>query len=218
MLIVLDTHSSYIYVCVIQCENMFLLSDDSWEVRETPFKGKGVFVTKQIEKGTVIGDYLGTVIQMSEYDIEEDSRGLYLMYLTDEFCIYPDLKKPGLHFINHSCKPNCWMYTYDFHTLFFALRTIQSGEELCISYLLSPMDSTCDPCTHICYCKEQSCTGTMHLSQTQFILWQEFQKKRQQIIGKIHHTVNSPLQRLKNYPSTISVDSIYEQIISMNTT
>lgn len=193
---------------------MFLISDDKWEVRDTPFKGRGVFIKKKIEKGTVISDYLGTIIQMSEYDIVEDSRGLYLMYLSDETCIYPDLNTPGPHLINHSCKPNCWIFTYQAHTLFFALRTIQPGEELCISYLLSPLDTTCDPCPHDCHCGEKKCTGTMHLSQTQFTLWQKFQNEQKQWSQKKRFIKNTQLPKLEKYPTCITVESIYSKIIS----
>ena len=199
---------------MVQCEDMFLIGDDKWEVRETPHKGRGVFAKKLIEKGTVIGDYLGTIIQMSEYDIDEDSRGLYLMYLTDETCIYPDLNTAGLHLINHSCKPNCWIYTYKFHTLFFALRRIYPGEEVCISYLLSPLDTLCDPCPHDCHCGEKTCTGTMHLSQVQFMLWQKFQDAQKQPVPKKRFIKNTQLPKLDEYPTRISVDSIYDQIIA----
>ena len=83
---------------------MFLISKDYWEVRETKEKGRGVFAKKGIAAGTVVGDYLGRVIKTAEYDLDRDKEGLYLMYLTDEASIYPDLKKPGLHLFNHSCE------------------------------------------------------------------------------------------------------------------
>lgn len=199
---------------VVQCEDMFLLDDNSWEVRETLYKGKGIFAKEKIESGTVIGDYLGTVIEMSEYDIQNDSRGLYLMYLTDETCIYPDLTKPGLHLINHSCKPNCWIYTYRLHTLFFSLRTIQPGEELSISYLLSPLDHTCAPCVHDCHCGDIMCTGTMHLSRMQFTLWQKFQHTHVQQTRKKQFTNNMQLPQLYKYPHRIPIDPVYDRIVS----
>jgi len=138
---------------------MFLLGKDFWQIKKTNKKGNGVFAKKNILQGTVISDYLGKVIKMSEYDLDLDKDGLYLMYFSDRAGIYPDLTTPGPHLINHSCTPNCWMYIYRGHTLFFALRDIKPGEELTISYLLSPKDESCNNCTHVCKCDSEFCTG-----------------------------------------------------------
>ena len=108
---------------------MFLIPEDHWEVRCTKEKGKGIFAKKEIKAGTIIGDYLGKIIKTAEYDLDKDKKGLFLMYFTDRASIYPDLKKPGIHLLNHSCSPNCWIYTFKGHTLFFALRKIEPGEE-----------------------------------------------------------------------------------------
>ena len=113
---------------------MFLIPEDFWEVRKTAEKGLGVFAKKEILAGTVIGDYLGKVIKTAEYDLERDAKGLFLMYLNDSASIYPDLSKPGIHLLNHSCEPNCWIYCFRGHTLFFALRNIKKGEELYCHY------------------------------------------------------------------------------------
>lgn len=184
---------------------MFLISEDFWEVRETKEKGLGVFTRKEIKQGTVIGDYLGKVIKTEEYDLCKDSEGLYLMYLTDEASIYPNLEKPGIHTLNHSCKPNCWIYTHKGHTLFFALRDIKRGEELTISYLLSP-NEYCKPCSHICKCRSKVCTGTMHLSKEKYERWQEFQTKEKKKAGVVRFVFNKNLPRLKSYPKKIDSD------------
>jgi len=154
---------------------MFLIKDDFWQVKRTKEKGLGIFAKKGIEAGTIIGDYLGKVIETARYDFNNDKDGLYLMYYTDEASIYPNLKKPGIHLLNHSCAPNCWIYTYQYHTLFFALRNIKPTEELTISYLLSPKGKSCNPCKHICKCNSKFCTGTMHLSKDKYKKWQKFQ-------------------------------------------
>ncbi|MDO8341371.1 MAG: SET domain-containing protein, partial [Candidatus Woesebacteria bacterium] len=136
---------------------MFLLKKSYWEVKKTKNRGYGVFIKEKIIKGTIIGDYIGKVIETSKYDLKNDKKGLYLMYYTDKAAIYPNLKKLGIHLLNHSCKPNCWIYTYCGHTLFFAIRNIKAGEELTISYLLPPKDTTCNPCTHNCRCGSKTC-------------------------------------------------------------
>lgn len=182
---------------------MFLLKDDFWEVKKTREKGYGVFTKKEIKAGTVIGDYLGKVINITEYDLDLDKKGLYLMYYTDQASIYPDLTKPGPHLINHSCTPNCWIYIFHGHTLFFALRKIKPGEELTISYLLSPKDKTCNPCNHNCKCESKFCTGTMHLSKDKYKRWQKFQDEEKKKTRITKFVFGKNLEKLKSYPKTI---------------
>lgn len=191
---------------------MFLLKDDSWEIKKTKEKGYGVFTKKEIKAGTVISDYLGKVINIAEYDLGQDKKGLYLMYLTDQASIYPDLDIPGPHLFNHSCKPNCWIYIYHGHTLFFALRKIKPDEELTISYLLSPKDKTCNPCTHDCKCESNLCTGTMHLSKDKYKKWQKFQNKEKKKTKTTKFIFGKNLIRLTSYPKTILNNPIYQSI------
>src|SRR5579871_5079449 len=125
---------------------MFLLSPDYWEIKKTKNKGKGVFAKKNIIAGTIIGDYLGKIIRKDDEEKYEDKYGFYAMYYHGRATIFPEVKQPGIHLINHSCMPNCYMYTYQGHTLYFALRRIFAGEELTVSYLVSPLDDDCSPC------------------------------------------------------------------------
>lgn len=194
---------------------MFFLTADYWEIKGTKNKGNGVFTKKKIKSGTIIGDYLGKVIKTAEYDLENDKNGLYLMYLTNQASIYPDLKNPDLHIINHACQPNSWIYTYRGHTLFFALRSIAPGEELTISYLLSPLDELCHPCTHICICESKSCTGSMHLSKDKYAIWQQFQNTQKKKTRTAKFIFGKKLKQLPSYPKTIPHHPIYAAIYSI---
>lgn len=156
---------------------MFFISRDYFLIKKTKDKGRGVFAKKVIKTKTIIGEYTGTKIKIAEYDLDKDKDGLYLMFLNDKHAIYPDLNTEDLHLINHSCKPNCWIFNWKKHVYFFALRNIKIGEELTISYLLPPKDKTCNPCTHDCKCGGKNCTGTMHQSEANFKKWQKFQKE-----------------------------------------
>lgn len=191
---------------------MFLLAHDYWKVKKTKEKGLGVFACKPIHAGTVIGDYLGKVIRIADYDQDADNNELFLMCFTDEAFIYPDVSQPGIHLINHSCKPNCWIYIYCGHTLFFALRDISAGEELSISYLLSPDDGTCRPCTHVCKCTNVHCTGTMHLPEHTYVCWQKFQNKQRKETRRAPFKVGEYLPRLTLYPERIRIDPIYQTL------
>ncbi len=192
---------------------MFLLPSESWYVKRTKSTGLGIFTKEKIHAGTVIGDYLGRVIKTADYDIGQDRLGLFLMYYTDTFSIYPDIQKPGIHLINHSCTPNCWIYIHRGHTLFFSLRDIAPDEELTISYLLSPKDETCNPCTHICACESTTCTGTMHLSKGKYDRWQVFQKAHKLGSRVAPCKEGKYLPELSHYPTQIPIDPIYASII-----
>ena len=193
---------------------MFLITDDFWEIKKVKGKGRGVFVKKEIAAGTVIGDYLGKVIKTAEYDLTKDKKGLYLMYYSDQASIYPNLKKPDIHLLNHSCSPNCWLYMLKGHTLFFALRRIKPGEELTISYLLNPNDGSCNPCPHVCKCDSKECTGTMHLSKDRYLRWQRFQNNQKKNTRRAKVIFGKNLPKLISYPEKIPVDLIYEALSS----
>ena len=100
------------------------------------------------------------------------------MYFTDQASIYPNLTKPGPHLLNHSCKPNCWVYIYHGHTLFFALRKIKRDEELTISYLLSLKMRRVILAIITRKCESKFCTGTMHLSKINIKDGKSFKMKR----------------------------------------
>lgn len=188
---------------------MFLIPEDYWEIQQTPEKGRGVFAKKNIDAGTVIGDYLGTVLKTSEADFNELDKHLYLLYYHDRASIYPDITAPGVHLFNHSCAPNCWMYIYRGHTLFFALRHIFPGEELTVSYLLSPQNGYCRSCTHICKCGHMLCTGTMHLSEKRYEAWNIFREKEETRTKKVRVTYGKMLAMLSSYPKHIQDNPIY---------
>lgn len=194
---------------------MFLIKKDSWQIKKTKEKGYGVFARKKIKTGMIIGDYLGKVIETARYDLDKDKNGLYLMYFTDEASIYPNLKKSGTHLLNHSCAPNCWIYTYRGHTLFFTLKNIDPGEELTISYLLSPNDGACSPCAHVCKCDSKYCTGTMHLPKDKYKSWQKFQEEEKKKTKTAKFTFGKTLPKLASYPKKIPVSPIYTIMASI---
>lgn len=187
---------------------MILLNETSWEIKTTKDKGRGIYAKKDIAPGTVIGDYLGKVIKTAEEDTTEKD-GLYLLYYHDYASIYPeDITAVGIHLVNHSCTPNSWVYIYKGHTLFFSLRKIFAGEEITISYLLSP-NEFCEPCPHACICGSQFCTGTMHITKDQFTRWNNFQEEESAKTKRAPIRYGKLLPKLKAYPQTIADNQIY---------
>lgn len=188
---------------------MILLARDSWEVKKTKTKGRGLFTKAEIGAGVVIGDYLGTVVRTRDLNIHEDTQNLFLMYYHDEASIYPNLANDGIHLVNHSCTPNACMYVHAGHTLFFALRHIFAGEELTVSYMLSPKDELCNPCIHRCKCESAMCQKSMHLSKLRYEKWKIFQELNTKKSKRKRIKYYSQLVPLLAYPKRIADDPIY---------
>lgn len=191
---------------------MFLLPKSYWEIRSTKNKGRGVFALRDIKAGVVIGDYLGRVIHPNEEDSYEKKHGFYSMYYHNNASIFPDPKKNGIHIINHSCAPNCWMYTYKGHTLYFAIRNIFKGEELTISYLLGPQGDDCNPCEDQCRCKSINCTQTMHMPEKKYKAWVAHDDKKFKKTKAAPIQFNTELSPLPSYPKTIPDNTLYTLI------
>ncbi len=148
---------------------MFLIPEDSFEIKETAKKGRGIFATKEIKKDTVIGNYTGEIVRYEEVN-EDDYE--FLMYLDDEKGIVADKNEVGVHLMNHSCAPNCQMRLEDKVMQFVATCAIQPSEELTICYMYPPQDE-CDRCTHQCFCGEENCLKTMHTPKEEYERWRK---------------------------------------------
>jgi len=188
---------------------MFLLTEDFWEIKTTPHKGRGVFAKKDIEAGTIIGDYLGKIVKDSEGDEYEEKYGFYDMYYTDDASVWPDVEKPGIHIINNSCTPNSFMYTFHGHTLYFALRKILAGEEITVSYMMAPLDEDCAPCTDFCKCGSEICSGTMHQSPDKYDKWRAFDDAETAKTPIEPVVFGEYLPKLKTYPANIPDAKVY---------
>lgn len=186
---------------------MFLLPADYWKVKKIEKKGRGVFAQKDIQAGVIIGDYLGNIVKDDAE--EKENEGFYEMYYTDETSIWPDPRSEGIHLINHSCEPNCFMYSYLGHTLYFALRKIFAGEELTVSYCMAPIDKDCAPCEDICHCGSEFCTGTMHLPAKNYDSWRAFDDAMSKDVIIPPFNYGDPLPKLPSYPKNIEDNVIY---------
>lgn len=186
---------------------MILLPSNYWGIKQTAYKGRGIYACKRIPKGTVVGDYLGIAIDNLAFDFEHSLAKDYVMYYQDLVSIIPDnINSSGAHCINHSCYPNCWIYPFWGHTLIFALRDIAPFEELTIHYLLSPKADSCNTnCTHICKCESKNCSGSMHLTEEQFKIWQEYYENESHKTPPQSVVLNQPIEKLDCYPSALFI-------------
>jgi hypothetical protein len=181
-------------------------------VKTSKQKGRGAFATKDIEVGTVIGDYLGTIIKSDSSD--EHKNGLYDMRGGLRYDILANPKKEGIHLINHSCANNCDAYPYQGHILYYAIRKIFKGEEILVNYGLGGADEKDITCNmHACHCGSKICMGTMHDDQPHYDEWYEaweilIKKEFGPMYRKIPGKYGSQLPPLASYPTVIKNDDV----------
>lgn len=191
---------------------MFIIPDDTFEIKKTDKKGRGAFARRAIGPGVVIGDYLGTIIDPRVVDAEEDKfhEELYYALINDHQAILPDKQTVGVHFINHSCEPNVAFYPYNGHILYVSLRTIFPGEELTVNYLIDPEFGELN--FFICHCGTPTCRGTWYIHPSKMDAFESmFQAAA---AGQTEAEKKLPygalLPQLPVYPTLIEDDVFYD--------
>ena len=142
--------------------------DPPFELRKSAIQGLGAFATRRIRKGTRIIEYTGERISQEEADRRYDDESMkrhhtFLFSLDDGTCIDAAVDGNDARFINHSCNPNCEAVIERKHIYIEAIRTIESGTELCYDYAYERADD-CDEATerlYVCRCGAENCRGTI---------------------------------------------------------
>ena len=123
-------------------------------------KGRGLYATKDIKKGTKIIDYKGKLItkkQTEESDKYDNSKPIYLFTINKKYDLDGDFPWNTAGLINHSCDNNC---DYDGKGLKIwvkAIRDIKKGDELTYDYgFVFDVDDFRD---HVCKCGSRKCVG-----------------------------------------------------------
>lgn len=183
---------------------MFIIPDSWYRIKTLKKKGRGVFALRDIPAGTVIGDYIGTIIPFDSAD--ENKLGLYDMAGGNNYDILANPKKKGIQLINHSCMNSCGVYPYNGHMLYFVLRKIFAGEEITVDYgLYAPGDKTVTCSMHVCHCGSKFCTGTMHEAWQSGDAWDALVKRNYgKWYNKIPGKYGTELEPLGQYPQSIA--------------
>ncbi len=126
-------------------------------VAESRIHGKGCFATARFARRKKIAEYTGERITNAEAERRGHRRVLRISGLDDRWSIDGSVGGNGTHYINHSCRPNCFMQTIRGHLLVLALRDIRPGEELTVDYV-SSLHSDRKRCT----CNVPGCRGTIN--------------------------------------------------------
>ncbi|ANB13852.1 histone methyltransferase SET2 [Sugiyamaella lignohabitans] len=137
------------------------------DVIQTELKGYGVRALEAIPQNTFIYEYIGEVIdesnfrqRMETYKLEGIRHFYFMMLQKGEFI---DATKQGsmARFCNHSCRPNCyvdkWIVGDKVRMGIFSKRDIIKGEEITFDYNVDRYGTQAQPC----YCGESNCIGIL---------------------------------------------------------
>ena len=191
---------------------MFLISPEYYKIEKFKKRGRGVVALKDIPAGTVIGDYLGRLVDGDEAEKLErlDFAGdCYSLHYWGDLSVFPvDVKGVGVHLINNSCSNNCSTYFYCGHSLIFNVRKILAGEELTLDYLFDVENK--EGYIHACHCGSPICRGTMYAPEEKLKAYGAFCSKlieKYKFKKQKHGEVLLPLD---NYPKLIKDDAYFD--------
>ncbi|XP_063308761.1 histone-lysine N-methyltransferase 2C isoform X6 [Pelobates fuscus] len=131
-------------------------------------QGLGLYAARDIEKHTMVIEYIGTIIRnevanRKEKLYESQNRGVYMFRMDNEHVIDATLTGGPARYINHSCAPNCVAEVVTFEKghkiIISSSRRIQKGEELCYDYKFDFED---DQHKIPCHCGAVNCRKWMN--------------------------------------------------------
>ena len=106
--------------------------------KKSKLHGFGVFALEPINKNKRIIDYAGELISNKQSVNREDrylrNGCIWVFRVNRNWSRDANVAGNVARFINHSCKPNCWVEVVDKTIWIRAARTIRPGEELTYDY------------------------------------------------------------------------------------
>jgi uncharacterized protein len=129
--------------------------------RKSKIQGTGGFAKVAIRRGKRIVEYDGPRISQAEAQALLERGNAYIFTLNDEVAIDGWVRWNPARFINHSCEPNCESRIVRDRVWLYALRSIQTGEELTYNYGYSLDDAE----DNLCRCGAPSCVGYIVAAQ-----------------------------------------------------
>lgn len=114
-------------------------------VKDSPLHGKGIFSNQFIPSDTLILVIKGEEIDGTECERRENEEAnVYIFWNGDDSYIDTN-NSDKIKFINHDCKPNCYVDNDEEDNLcLYALRDINKDEELTIDYGYDEIYENCN--------------------------------------------------------------------------
>ncbi|XP_057189086.1 histone-lysine N-methyltransferase 2C isoform X3 [Triplophysa rosa] len=126
-------------------------------------QGLGLFAARDIEKQTMVIEYMGDVLRTEvamrkELLYKAMNRQAYMFRINSDQVIDATRSGSPARYINHSCSPNCVAEVVTFERgykiIINAARRIEKGEELCYDYKLALVE---DQSKIPCHCGAANC-------------------------------------------------------------
>nr|CAD7433446.1 unnamed protein product [Timema monikensis] len=142
---------------------------------KTDGRGWGLKTLADIPKGDFIIEYVGEVIDESEYKHRIDNKhnekdqNFYFLTIDKDRMIDAGPKGNFARFMNHSCQPNCetqkWTVNGDTRVGLFAIDDIPANSELTFNYNLQCVGPDKKPCM----CGAPNCSGYIGSKATKLV-------------------------------------------------
>jgi hypothetical protein len=115
-------------------------------------QGSGVFTAEAMRRGTVLLHINDSRVLDSDHPLRPDHGEslIHRDFLPDGSVV---LMQPPERHVNHSCDPNCYVYSAHRERYLIAKRDIAAGEELLIDYAINAIGGeywTCNCCVAQC--------------------------------------------------------------------
>jgi SET domain-containing protein len=106
--------------------------------RQSPISGWGVYAAQPIRKGTRIVEYKGELVSQREASRRErrylPRQRIWLFTINTRWARDAAYGGNVARYINHACRPNCYVEIDGHHIWVVAARDIREGEELTYDY------------------------------------------------------------------------------------
>ncbi len=126
-------------------------------VKKSTIHGRGVFSLQQIKKRKKVGSLAGTITTIRKIRQQiKLKKSIAAVELDHGLALDATGFKNELCFINHSCRPNCYMRIINKHVEIYTLRSIKKNEELTCNYGETHHDGKL-----ACNCGKEYCRGKL---------------------------------------------------------
>ena len=135
------------------------------EVRNSDIHGTGVYASKPIPSGKRIIEYIGEKIDKEESEKRATTQmehaektgdaAVYIFTLNKKWDLDGNVPWHTARLLHHSCAPNCEAWIEENQIFLYALREIDTGEELTFDYGFD-IENYED---HPCLCGNDECVG-----------------------------------------------------------
>lgn len=124
-------------------------------VRKSGIDGFGVFAAEVIAPHRKIGEIRGESISVAEARRRAEGRQrIMIVEISPKKAIDASQSQDPMRFTNHCCSPNARLTIRDGRVEFYALRSIEAGEEITVNY-----GETHHEGTLACRCGASNCIG-----------------------------------------------------------